>query len=115
MVFGELVNRIRPKLKGIIYKLGYSSTLFNDEDLFQEALMYLWDHFQKGLLEDKTDSYILQGCYFNLKNYLRTASAKSREISLEKITETSLPAEMNCVSKRLQPLPPALAWLLKFH
>lgn len=85
MVFEELVHRISPKLRGIIYKLSYSSTILNDQDLSQETLIYLWEQLQKGKLEDKTDSYILQGCYFHLKNYLRAASVRNREISLERI------------------------------
>ena len=43
----------------------------DDQDLFQEALIHLWSDFASGDLDDKTDSYILQGCYFHLKNYIR--------------------------------------------
>jgi len=83
MHFEELVNRISPKLKGITYRLNSRSTFFNDEDLFQEALIHLWHDFGDGKLADKTDSYILQGCYFYLKNYLRKQNSRYRLVSLE--------------------------------
>jgi RNA polymerase sigma factor (sigma-70 family) len=83
MHFEELVKKIRPKLKGIAYKLNGRFTYFNNEDLYQEALVHLWLDFQEGKLSGKTNSYILQGCYFYLKNYLRKAQDKAKRISFE--------------------------------
>lgn len=83
MYFEELVKRISPTLKRITHKLNGHFSFFNDEDLFQEALVHLWGNFEGGKLSDKTDSYILQGCYFHLKNYLRTARDKTTLISLD--------------------------------
>ena len=60
-------------------------SFLNDEDLFQEALIHLWEGHKAGELDDKTDSYILQGCYFHLKNYLRKVNHKARFISLDAI------------------------------
>ena len=37
----------------------------------------------KGKLSDKTDSYILQGCYFHLKNYIRKVNERSGIISVD--------------------------------
>jgi len=87
MTFEELSKRISPTLKRITYKLNGHFSFFNDEDLFQEAMVRLWEDFQAGKLQDKTDSYILQGCYFHLKNYLRKTQDKARLISMEKIAE----------------------------
>ena len=56
---------------------------FSDEDLCQEALAHLWISFQNRKLYDKTDSYILQGCYYHLKNYIRTNADKAKLISME--------------------------------
>jgi len=58
-------------------------TFFNDDDLCQEALIHLWGLFQGGELDDKTDSYILQGCYFHIKNYIRTSVDKVSFSSLD--------------------------------
>jgi RNA polymerase sigma factor (sigma-70 family) len=81
--FEELVKRLSPKLKGIAYKAHWAGYYFNNDDLYQEALLHLWNEFTAGTLSDKTDSYILQGCYFHLKNYMRTALDKVRPVSLD--------------------------------
>lgn len=86
MRFEELINRLSPKLKGIAYKLNGHFSFFNEEDLYQEALLHLWLEFIAGELRDKTDSYILQGCHFHLKNYIRKNYDKVNLISLENIT-----------------------------
>lgn len=83
MAFEELVKKLTPKLRGIAYKLNSHYVFFNHEDLFQEELMHLLEDFRSGKLNDKTDSYILQGCYFHLKNYIRTQKIKVSLISLE--------------------------------
>ncbi|MCX5706949.1 MAG: sigma-70 family RNA polymerase sigma factor [Candidatus Omnitrophica bacterium] len=83
MHFEGLVRRLSPTLKRITYKLNGYHSFFNDEDLFQEALIRLWQDFNSGKLKDKTDSYILQGCYFHLKNYIRKTKVKSNTFSLE--------------------------------
>jgi len=82
MTFEELVKQISPILKRITYRLNGHFSFFNDDDLYQEALLHLWMDFQAGKLNDKTQSYILQGCYFHLKNYIRTVKVKANLISL---------------------------------
>ena len=85
MEFEQIVKKISPVLKRITYKLnGYCRFLSND-DLYQEALVYLWQDYSSGKLIDKTESYILQGCYFHLRNYLRKTKDKSRLVSIEAI------------------------------
>ncbi|MCU0665620.1 MAG: sigma-70 family RNA polymerase sigma factor [Candidatus Omnitrophica bacterium] len=81
--FSGTLKRITPKLKGIAYKLAGMVPFLNQEDLFQEALVHLWVGFRDSELQDKTDSYILQGCYFHLKNYIRTVSDKKQTMSLD--------------------------------
>jgi len=88
MFFEELVKRISPKLKGIAYRLNGHFSFFNEEDLYQEAMVALWQDFQDGTLNDKTDSYILQGCYFHLKNYIRKTSDKMNLLSLDSVINT---------------------------
>ncbi len=82
MDFAGLLKRISQKLRGIAYRLGSRHYFFNDEDLYQEAVVHLWQDFKRGLLKNKTDSYILQSCYFHLKNYLRNAKITRQMISL---------------------------------
>jgi len=83
MSFERLIKRISPTLRRITYKLNGHFSFFNDDDLYQEALIHLWLDFKAGKLSDKTDSYLLQGCYFHLKNYIRKNYAKVNLISLE--------------------------------
>jgi len=81
--FERIITRLTPTLKRITHKLNGHFTFFNDDDLCQEALIHLWVLFQEGKLYDKTDSYILQGCYYHLKNYIRTSMDKVKTQSLE--------------------------------
>jgi len=83
MHFEDLLKKISPTLKRITYKLNRHYFFLSDEDLYQEALLHLWQDFQKGTLSDKTDSYILQGCYFHLKNYIRVHKDKASLVALE--------------------------------
>jgi len=85
MSYPELLKRLSPRLKGITHKLNGKYTFFNEDDLFQEAAIRLWQEFERGRLSDKTDSYILQGCYFHLKNYIRKTYDKKSTLSLEEM------------------------------
>ncbi|MDD2353186.1 MAG: sigma-70 family RNA polymerase sigma factor [Candidatus Caldatribacteriota bacterium] len=67
----EIINRLRYQLKAIIRKLNLHHQYIDGEDLYQEILLYLWQQNRDGKLKNKNDSYILQGCYYYLKNYLR--------------------------------------------
>ena len=87
MYFEEIVKRLSPTLRRITYKLNGHFSFFDDDDLFQEALEHLWIAFQEGKLSDKTDSYILQGCYFHLKNYLRKTIDKASLTSLNELID----------------------------
>lgn len=83
MSFEELVKKIAPTLRRITYKLNGHFAFFNEDDLYQEALIHLWQDLEAGKLSDKTESYILQGCYFHLKNYIRKTADKARLISID--------------------------------
>jgi len=84
MYFEELVQKISPKLKAIARRLDGRYTSFDDDDLYQEALLSLWEKYKNNKLADKTDSYILQGCLFFLKNHIRKVYKKidSKSLSL---------------------------------
>ncbi len=80
--FDLLMKRISPTLRRITQKLNGHFTFMDHEDLFQEAVLRLWCDFKGGSLHDKTDSYLLQGCYFHLKNYIRKVQDKAPLVSL---------------------------------
>ena len=81
--FEDYISKLSPTLKRITYRLNGHFTFFDDDDLYQEAVAHLWVLFEKGEHVDKTDSYILQGCYFHLKNYIRKTMDKASLTSLE--------------------------------
>ncbi len=71
------MKKVAPTLRRITKKLNGHFSFMDDEDLYQEALIHLWVNWNKGSLEDKTDSYILQGCYFHLRNHVRKVQDKA--------------------------------------
>ena len=88
MNFEELHQKLSPTIKRIAYRLNGHYRSFNHDDLYQEATIHLWDNFLKGKLSDKTDSYILQGCYFHLKNYIRKVNERSNVVSINAVLST---------------------------
>jgi RNA polymerase sigma factor (sigma-70 family) len=87
MSFDLLVKRISPTLQRITQKLNGHFTFMDHEDLFQEAMLHLWSDFLAGVVDDKTDSYLLQGCYYHLKNYIRKVEDKAPVVSLGSMVE----------------------------
>ncbi len=85
----EIISRLTYQLKGIIRKLNIICHYIDSDDLFQEVLLYLWQQYKSGKLKDKNDSYILQGSYFYLKNYIRT-HIKSGHKETERIFDDTL-------------------------
>jgi RNA polymerase sigma factor (sigma-70 family) len=83
MPFEGLLKKLSFKIKGIVFRLNSREASFDNDDLYQEAVAHLWRAHTAGTLADKTDSYILQGCYFYLKNYLRTHRTNARLVSLD--------------------------------
>jgi len=80
--FNRLVNKLTPTLRKISQKNRYLGFIDKD-DLYQEAVINLWDRFKEGQLENKTSSYIVRGCYFHIQNYIRTHKVRNNVLSLE--------------------------------
>jgi RNA polymerase sigma factor (sigma-70 family) len=85
--FDILIKRISRTLQRITQKLNGRFSFMDHDDLYQEALLKLWIDFQGGRLEAKTDSYILQGCYFHLKNYIRKTQGSATVVSLNSMID----------------------------
>lgn len=85
MEYENLVKRLSPKLRAISRKVKGKYTYCDEDDFYQEALVHLWVLFERGELSDKMDSYILQGCFYFLKNYIRKLlkAVDERSVSLE--------------------------------
>jgi RNA polymerase sigma factor (sigma-70 family) len=85
--FEWLVSKFSPGIRRIAYKLNGRFRSFDHNDLYQEALLHLWHDFRSGKLTDKTDSYILQGCYFHLKNCIRKINERPNMVSFESLLD----------------------------
>lgn len=101
-----MMRKLSPTLRRITHKLNGHFTFFDEDDLFQEALEHLWLAFEDGTLDDKTDSYVLQGCYFHLKNYIRKTMDKAKLTSLNLVinddgstVEDMLVSDDNCTEE----------------
>ncbi len=112
MSFEYLIEKISLPLKKITKRLNGRFSSFDDEDLFQETLLHLWTEWEKGNLDNKTESYILQGCYFHLKNHLRKTQNKVNLMSfdepidengnsLEEILPSNLPSPSEYLENEL--------------
>ena len=85
--FEVLAKKFSPVVRRIAYKLNGRYRSFDHDDLYQEALLHLWYDFCSGKLVDKTDSYILQGCYFHLRNCIRKINERSNMVSFESLLD----------------------------
>ena len=71
MSYEEYIVRLAPRIRAISKKVKGRYIYCDEEDFCQEALLHLWEMYGRGELDGKTDSYLLQGCFFFLKNYIR--------------------------------------------
>ncbi len=94
MDFDALLKRISPRLKNLsrhLLKIQNNQRSFNAEDIFQEMCIHLWQKFRNGVPPEFNDAYIIKGCEFHIRNYLRKKTDKFKLISLdEPINETGL-------------------------
>lgn len=88
MGFEDFLKRLTPKIRAIAYKLNRGFSSMDEEDLFQEAVVFLWKNFNSGAFADKTESYILQGCYFHLQNHIRMSKDRFSRLCLDNAEET---------------------------
>jgi RNA polymerase sigma factor (sigma-70 family) len=81
--FETFLDKLYPKMRAIAFKLNKGLRSLDEQDLVQEEVVFLWQHFAKGDFADKTESYILQACYFYLQNFIRSSKDRVKRISLD--------------------------------
>ena len=87
MYFRILLDRISPALKSIARRhLLYS--FYDEEDLYQEMCLYVWQHYRNGLPIGINESYVIKGCEFHIQNFLRKGRPKAPLQSLDKLVGT---------------------------
>ncbi|MDP1854199.1 MAG: sigma-70 family RNA polymerase sigma factor [Candidatus Omnitrophota bacterium] len=83
MEFNELASQFNSGIKAIASKHRPQCGFIDAQDLAQEALLSLWLKWKAGSLKDKNKSYILKGCYFEMKNFLRKSLDAVTPVSLD--------------------------------
>ena len=83
MGFGELYDRVSPRLKRIAGFYNGRGYTFDKDDLFQEMSGYLWGTYKEKIPEGINDAYIIKGCEFHILNYMRKEREKVYKVSME--------------------------------
>ncbi len=71
MDFETLFKKISPILKKIAKSHNGHGFFIDEDDLYQEMCIYLWNHYKYGMPEGINEAYIIKGCEFHILNYLR--------------------------------------------
>ncbi|MBN1527032.1 MAG: sigma-70 family RNA polymerase sigma factor [Candidatus Omnitrophica bacterium] len=75
MDFRILLEKITPALRFIARKhLLYGC--YDEEDLYQEMCLYMWQHYAHGLPIGINEAYAIKGCEFHIQNFLRKGRSK---------------------------------------
>lgn len=80
--FIQVARSYLPVFHRMAQKIGKLPCWITPDDIVAEMLLNLWECWKRGELESKTRSYILQNCWFSVKNYLRKSEDKVHLISL---------------------------------
>lgn len=85
MDFRILLEKITPVLK-LIARKHLLTSLYSEEDLYQEMCLYLWQHYAHGLPIGINESYVIKGCEFHIQNFLRKGRPKVIFSSIDELT-----------------------------
>ncbi|MEW5758938.1 MAG: sigma-70 family RNA polymerase sigma factor [Candidatus Omnitrophota bacterium] len=83
MEFSLLLNRLSARLKKIARFYGTRSHFLNNDDLYQEMCLHLWNNFKDGVPPEFNDAYVIRGCEFHILNYLRKNREKVKFVSID--------------------------------
>jgi len=64
MDFRVLLEKITPALRSIARKY-LLRTSYDEEDLYQEMCLYLWQEYSQGLPIGINEAYAIKGCEFH--------------------------------------------------
>lgn len=84
MDFRILLEKITPALRYVARK-HLLDGFYDEEDLFQEMCLYLWQHYGNGLPIGINESYAIKGCEFHIQNFLRKGRQKVMLSSLDEL------------------------------
>lgn len=83
MSFYELYKKINPRLKKAARRHNRYGLFIDEDDLYQEMCMHLWNKYGDGMPPGVNEAYAVKGCEFHILNYLRTHRDKASLMSME--------------------------------
>ncbi|OGW75655.1 MAG: hypothetical protein A2Z72_08995 [Omnitrophica bacterium RBG_13_46_9] len=86
MDFAIMFSRVSPRLRKMAKRLAAyrrNARFFDHTDIYQEMCLSLWNNYRYGVPEDINDAYIIKGCEFHIRNYLRKERVKANVVSLD--------------------------------
>ncbi len=83
MDFQELFNKLSPRLRKIANSHKIYGLCVDQDDLYQEMCIHLWNNFKHGLPKGINITYVIRGCLFHMLNYLRKHRENVCLLSLE--------------------------------
>ncbi|MFQ5866525.1 MAG: sigma-70 family RNA polymerase sigma factor [bacterium] len=118
--FERSLEGLFPRLKGIAKRVNGHlrfthahqrwAGFIDEDDLMQEMSLHLWKKWKQGELEGKTESYLLQSCWFHLQNYLRTVDDKGEIISFDEPIDSEETTLGEIIPDNSQHLPELINW-----
>jgi RNA polymerase sigma factor (sigma-70 family) len=90
MDFKILLEKVTPALKAIARR-NILRGFHDQEDLYQQMCLYLWQRFEEGAPIGMNEAYIIKACEFHLLNFLRKGRRMPSHISMDMpISDTEL-------------------------
>jgi RNA polymerase sigma factor (sigma-70 family) len=82
MDFKILLEKITPALKAIARR-NMLWGFYDQEDLYQQMCLYLWQRFSEGVPIGMNEAYIIKACEFYLLNFLRKGRRMPIHLSMD--------------------------------
>ncbi|OGS43130.1 MAG: hypothetical protein A2539_10065 [Elusimicrobia bacterium RIFOXYD2_FULL_34_15] len=84
MNFEKFLKEVKVELGQIAFKFSRYNNYMDEDDLLSEMVLHLWKRWYERGFNNKTKSYVIQSCYFYLRNYLRiNEDKKCRFINID--------------------------------
>jgi RNA polymerase sigma factor (sigma-70 family) len=83
MKFEEFIKELNSKIYAIALNISKIDRNIEVTDIVQEMHLHLWAKWKNNDTKGYTNSYLLQSCWFYIKNFLRKYETNSKYISLD--------------------------------
>ncbi|MFH1416091.1 MAG: sigma-70 family RNA polymerase sigma factor [Elusimicrobiota bacterium] len=87
MKFEELLDELSPGLVAISKNISSNDSSFDSDDMVQEMMINLMNRWKNSEIEGFNNSYILQSCWFHIKNHLRKYNRSYETLTLDEYTD----------------------------